>query len=79
MLKCVGDSGKLKIPVKAYRTHGNEFLIYETGFGAEQFKDAYQNRICILNARPTAHIVADLQMLLELNGYRNYVLVLVTV
>lgn len=80
MLNLFSRTGHFKIPVKAYRSHGNEFLICVTDFSSKtKWEDIYADRICILNTRPTKSIVQDLQYLLELNGYVDVILVEVVV
>lgn len=79
MLSLFTYAGQFKTPVMAYRSHGSEFLVYTTDFESVTWKDIYSHRLCILTVRPTKAIQQDLQDLLELNGYNNYILVGVSV
>ena len=79
MFSLLNVQGKLKIPVKAYRSHGDEFIIYKTNFGIEGWEDVFAQRICILNAPPTKNIQIELQKLLVKNNYLNYKIVSVIV
>lgn len=79
MLSIVKSDGRFKTPVSAYRTHGSEFLIYETTFDTFRWEDLYSNRICILNVKPTKHIHKDLQNLLDSGHFYDYVLVSVII
>lgn len=80
MLDLLAHTGKFKIPVKAFRTHASEFVIYVTDFPVQtKWEDIYSSKVCMLNVRPTKRIVEDLKYLLELHGYHNYLLVEVTV
>jgi hypothetical protein len=74
MLDLFKENGKFKKPAMAYRTHGSEFLIYESDFGKFKWEDLYANRLCILNVRPTKNIHQDLQNLLD-ETYPSHILV----
>jgi hypothetical protein len=78
MLSIVTSDGRFKKPAMAYRTHGSEFLVYETDFGKFKWEDLYANRVCILNVKPTRHVHEDLQSLLDKN-YSDYILVSVII
>jgi hypothetical protein len=78
MFSLVNVQGKLKVPVKAYRSHGNEFIIYKTSFGIEGWEDVFAQRICILNVKPHKHFKEELQELLIKNNYLNYKIVAVS-
>jgi hypothetical protein len=77
MFSLLNIQGRLKIPVKAYRSHGNEFIIYKTAFGKEFWEDVFSNRICILNVKPSKSYREELQDLLIKNNYLNYKIVAV--
>ena len=75
MLRIINSQGKLKIPVKAYRSHGSEFIIYETSFGQEKWEDIFSSRLCILSAAPSSKLKERIRELLAENNYLNHILV----
>jgi hypothetical protein len=74
MLNLFRNSGKFKTPVKAYRTHGSEFMLYETDFGDFKWEDMFANRICIVCAPPSSRVQQHLQVLLD-DEFQGYIIV----
>jgi hypothetical protein len=70
MLEIFKKNGKMKAPVKAYRTHGSEFLIYVTDFTVDGWDDIYSSRIAILTVRPQhpQKVGNDLKKLMHSEG-----------
>jgi hypothetical protein len=75
MLKVCTSQGKLKIPVKAYRSHVEEFIIYKTSFRKEAWEDVCANRICLIYSPMSKDLHINLQNQLHRNNYLNYILV----
>lgn len=66
------DSGKAKIPVKAYRTHGSEFLVYVTDFTREKWEDIYKERLAIFTVPPNGKIKENLEKLMQEGGFNEH-------
>jgi hypothetical protein len=75
MLRLFNSNGDLKIPLKAFRTHGNEFLIYVTDFGVEGWKEMINSRVCMCYSSPRDSLVKDLQLQIENAGHTNHILI----
>lgn len=75
MLRLFNSNGDLKIPLKAYRTCGNEFLVYVTDFGVEGWKEMITSRICMCYSSPRDSLKSDLQLQIEIAGYTNHILI----
>jgi hypothetical protein len=78
MLSLFNSHGQFKKPAGAYRTFGNEFLIYEVHDFEQMGKsatDSYLHRLCIVTARPSKRLQQDLQEMIEGVGFSNYIIV----
>lgn len=75
MLRLFRRNGKLKVPVVAYRSFGDEFLIYVTDFSPVKWEDIYAQRLCIINCRPHKGFKESLQKELESIGFQHHIIV----
>jgi hypothetical protein len=72
VLSIFNPDGEFKIAIRAYRTHGSEFLLYVWDLEkTTKWEDVFEHRLAIFNVRPTKNIREDLEGLMRGNGMYN--------